>query len=974
MATTTTFTATPLSEIKDRLAEAIYDPTLLVQAKLETIEAITNGEGLLLDPTHPAIVLLEMASCEAANNIQETVGLLRKEYPALAETSEDLYRHMSDKDYLNRFATPSTTTMTLAVIVSDLMSKLIYDASEDTYKVIIPRDTRFTIDDVVFTLCYPIIIRRYPTNAIQINYDTEISSPIQSVSEVVITPKMRTSSTQEDWLFFDVDVVQVDYISTSFVLDLLYNFKKTISFTDSFYFARAFYRNTNTNNLWVELTTTHSDQVFNSSDPTVVFQVVDSDLIVRIPVIYLTSGTITGELRVDIYTTKGEIVMNLQNYSQDLFGVIPTPIDETRNSNDYVDALSNISYYVYSTAATSGGKAELAFEDFKNRVIYNAIGEQVIPITNVDLQATAQDASFDIVKNVDVVTNRIFLATRKLPKPTNAKLITPANIGIITIATDLSGLNNNANVIINTNRRTIKSNTLFINEDGTKRILNDQERAELASMGQTSLLSTVNSVDYYYTPFYMVLDNSSYEFDMRVYALDRPLAQDLSFVRLNQTLQLFVNTKTYSFEKTSTGYLLTIQTNSGNYFKSAEDNYVGVQLAFNPYGETTYAYINGELIGKTSENERIYTFKIETNHDLDSSDRIAITNANVQGISDYKAWIDLETTFSLIYHTSLTTANFVADETDTVLGKFMLNAGSVGNSLEKIKLIFGYALSSLWRRAHSYYNDFSYQTYPEDVPERYAVDTYELDPVTQLSFTIVNGEIVNNAVHLAGEIVMQDGEVVYAHRKGDVILDSMSNPVLNEAISYGREFDILVVDGRYYFADDDATVDYRSEIQDTLTEWITVGLSSLDAELLEKSELFFYPKSTVGEVTGYVGNGEEATISSAQSFSMTLYVTEAIYRDETIRSNIRTNTVKLLDSYIDQTSLNMTELRDSLKTLYGSSVKAFSITGFGDDGSYEMFTMKDTRYRLSLKKELTARADKKLYVSDGVTIEFSIAN
>ena len=63
---TTDFQPTPLSAVKARFDEAVYDPTLLVQAGLETLEEITNGEALLLDPTHPAVVILEMGAIEGA--------------------------------------------------------------------------------------------------------------------------------------------------------------------------------------------------------------------------------------------------------------------------------------------------------------------------------------------------------------------------------------------------------------------------------------------------------------------------------------------------------------------------------------------------------------------------------------------------------------------------------------------------------------------------------------------------------------------------------------------------------------------------------------------------------------------------------------------------------------------------------------------------------------------------------------------
>lgn len=95
---TSDYKNTPLSLIAQRFDLAKYDATMLVKAQFETMEEITNNEALILDPTHPAVMIMEMDACMNANNIQESVGLLRRMYPALAETPSDLYLHMADDD------------------------------------------------------------------------------------------------------------------------------------------------------------------------------------------------------------------------------------------------------------------------------------------------------------------------------------------------------------------------------------------------------------------------------------------------------------------------------------------------------------------------------------------------------------------------------------------------------------------------------------------------------------------------------------------------------------------------------------------------------------------------------------------------------------------------------------------------------------------------------------------------------------
>lgn len=967
---TSDYKKTPLSLIAQRLDLAKYDATMLVKAQFETMEDITNNEALILDPTHPAVTIMEMDACMNANNIQESVGLLRRMYPALAESPSDLYLHMADDDYINRFASPSRTKITFAFLYSDLMTKLVKIENENSYKAVIPRDTRFTVDGVTFTLLYPVIIRRYETGALQIIYDSEIENPMQALSGIVITPTIRRTAGMEEWVFFDVDVVQLNYTKTLFSLDSTYNFSKDIQYTDAFYYGRVYYSNTETNDTWVEIPTTHTDQVFDVSTPTVLFTVLEDVVRVEIPIIYLLSDKLSGTLRVDLFTTKGGLSMNLLAYASPDYDVNMTPLDEERDTSVYTNALSDISYYVYSTASTAGGKRALTFEELRSRVIYNAIGPQEIPITNNQNLAAAENNSFEIVKNVDVLTNRKFLATRKLPTPTSPKLITPANVGVITYADVLSNIIDHEHVVANNGRYTILSGAVFKNINGAITMLRKYEIDGIYGLGQTAMVSHINQNSYYYTPFHYVMDETQPEFDLRAYFLDQPYGKDLSFERQNKTAQLSVNTAKYELTKTIDGYLLVIETASESYYKEVADNMVGVQLAFRPYGETAYAYINGTLAGKTDKNERIFKFEIKTNYDIDVNHLLTITNASVSGITQYKGTVALEAEVSLLHYTGDIPQTFLPDATDQILGKFLLDQYMVGNCHETLVLHFGVALDNLWRRSHSYSLDTIYRTYDEDVQLLYTEDVYDVASDGTF-FDIVNNELVYRYKHRQGEPVLDtDGNVIYLHKKGDVVLDEQHEPTKLTLASTGREMDLLVIDGKYYFADDAATVKYRDEMASVMAGWIKTDIELIKQDLLEQSWIYFYPKTTLGDIEIQADSGSKVYVEAEQSFNLILHVTKAVYDNDALRTTLENATISLLDYYISQTVVNMTTIRDELKKLYGDSVAAFRIGGLGGSADYELITVLDGKSKLCLKKKLMILPDMTMFVKDAANFEF----
>lgn len=969
----TNYKQTALSHISSRFLEARRDPTMLVKAMGETIEDITNGEAVLVDATSPAVMLLEMAAILSSNCISEANVNLRKQYAVLATSEEELYMHMSDVDYLDRFASPADPVkFIMAMQVDDFVSNAVYDSTESAWKTIIPRDSTVEVDGVTFTLLYPIVIRQYSNGTIQVAYDATIVNPVYTLSSTIIDSGIRKGAELENWLFFEFEALQVKVTTEYFPIDKTYNFTQNIVSESPFYYARVFYRNDTTKNLWKEMRTTHTDQVFDASVPTAVLKVTDGNVNVKVPVVYVSTGLVSGEIRVDVYTTNGKISMNLKNFRQDAFTVTLKAIDEEQDLNDYTVAMENVSYYAYSQAMVASGKAPLPFDDLRQRVIDNATGENDVPITNVALGASVENDGFDIVRNIDTLTNRVFLATRKLPLPTQTKLITAANVGIVTYIVEHTVLKGHSQTIVNDERTTIRSKTLFINENGKIRIVTDAEIAALQSLAQTYLVDTVNARQYLYTPFYYVLDATGEEYEIRSYALDQPYAKNQNFVRQNNTLQLFVNTGSYQLAKVHDGYELRIVTSSGSYYKLLEDGQVGVQLAFNPEGETAYAYINGVLETKDDNDERIYLFKIHTSHDFDSDNLFCITNSTVEGITNYQAWVSLEKPFFLIHHTTSIGQNFLADETDALLGKFMLPAGSVGNSLEKLTLHFGDALVNLWKRSRSFYDAESYQLHTVDVPLVYEEDVFDRDPLTGAAFSVVNGKLTYNYLHRKGEPVLDgQGQQVYKFKAGEPVLDIDGKPIIINHDGAGRDIDIMAVDGRYYFADDVATASYRDEIESTIVGWVVDSLEDISGRLLEQSKIYFYPKTALGSIKVRVENSGTDYLTSEQSFVVDLWVKKSIFDDESIRDVLKSSTVRLLDSYISKQTINMTEIKDELKAIYGNSVTAFNISGLGGEKNYQLVVLSSESDHLCLKKTLTIQADRSLIVSDSVSVNFN---
>lgn len=292
----------PIQNFYDAVTRNINNPTGIFRDMGELVEAVSDGRVKFLDATNPTVMLAESAAILTSAAVDENMANLRKRYPSLSEDFSDLYDHMSDEDYQNRFSTPAVAPIDILIGWTALKRDMVRDDSEKCFKAVIPRDSEFLAGTIPFTLQYPIVIRYFDTGTLSLSYDADIVSPFQKLTTNEIPYRVVNSPSGDALLHVTIPVWQMqistsyDTIQSSKVLQLKH------AFTDQFYYARAFHRSSDTDG-WVELKTTHSDWIFDRREPTVVLKVEDQIVTATLPQIYTTEGGMRGDLRLQVYTS-----------------------------------------------------------------------------------------------------------------------------------------------------------------------------------------------------------------------------------------------------------------------------------------------------------------------------------------------------------------------------------------------------------------------------------------------------------------------------------------------------------------------------------------------------------------------------------------------------------------------------------------------------------------------------------------------
>ena len=955
-----------------------YNAAGIQRVVLTNLREVLNGEYDIVDATSPFVMLMEASCVNTAAFMVENFANNRKQYPAAAQTVDDLYLHMSDKDYIDRFASPATTRFSLLINKEELLSKMVLDPSTGIRKVTIPRHSEFIVAGVVFSLQYPIDIKQLSHGGLEVVYDGTVTSPLQTLTTNTVDKEERTlSSNNEVVLYLEFDVTQFFITSVKGDLNSVTGYNKQIAFRDEFYHARVFYKNNLTGNFWKEMYTTHSDQVYDPGSPTALLKVGIGELTVTVPQVYFTTGKVSGSIRVDIYQTKGALNMTLDNYKPSSFEANWKTIDESE-ANVYVSALRNISsIFTYSTKAISGGKPALTFEQLRARVIQNSIGITDVPITNVQITTALQNKGYDIVRNIDTATKRVFFATKPLPKPLDSKLITGAAASIETFIVSMQQASTHSKARISTqaNRVILTPDIVYRNENGVISMVDAALIDSLKASPVEDIVKSVNNNNYLYSPFHYVLDATDTVFDVRAYYLSLPQALTTTFVAQNDTTQLQVNTYRYNFNKTDDGYRLLVETKSNEAYHDLDDSLVHAQLSFKPVNEELNCFLLGTLIGKTNSGERVFEFNLRTNFDVDSSDNLWLRSFSMLVQNPRAFATALKNDFTINYSTSAPMAStWGTHSIDNDLGKFQLPNRIAAITQEKIRLLFGSRLANLWTSNRSIPSTAPLKTYDADVYQTYQEDVYKIDNATGSIFHFDNnGEIkYNELIAKKGDTVINaaSGLPVILHRKGDVILDISGAPITTGENMVGRQLDMFFVEGSYYFATDVASSNYRDFIVSTVVDWVTGDLVQIDKVLLEQTDIYFYPKTSMGNIRVVIENGTQAVIEAGQSLAVKLFVSKQVFENAELRTALTESTIRTLDTELKKNTVSVSTMTSALRTNYGDDVYGFQVSGLGGIRNIQMFTVLEDSDRCSIRKRLTALPDGKLIVQESVDVEF----
>lgn len=966
---------------KSTLIEAASgNPMRIASLALTEIENRLGGTKIIADPNSAFCHLLEFGSSVSASVINMMDEKLPTIYPKRAESMEDLYNHMSDFDYLSMYSTPSRTMLRLTMAKKFLINNAV--KYNENYKLLrIPANTVFMLGKYPFGIYYPIniLINSY-TNTFTVIYDTGETNPLHELSTNVIE-KYDTSYRGLDYLIIDFPIYQFAKSTVEESLVAEAGFTKRINYNNDFYALRLFsYKN----GKYTELSQSQSKMVYDATVPTAIIRVLPDDkkIKITIPQIYFDKDMLGSKLLIEVYTTLGELEINTSNITDANIGVTYT-VGE-REDGTYSAIFKNLPFdniLTLSSDLITGGSNALTVSELRDRVVNNTLYDRV-PITEGEIANYMKDNGFYIKKYLDNVTDRQYHAYRVI-RDSSGSVIPSLTVPLqlkVSYATDQQHspyLYHNAD-----NSITILPTALyeFDSDTGAAVPLTDDELDNLNNLTKSELASTLNTNQYLKTPFHLrVSVNDQYpqvtSYDLYTNSVDKVIFDEDNYEMAEKMMTFSASVSHSTVGKYTVNMTVFKSDEVASLPESAIKIYIAVLSNAGNWIGTEAEYVRDNTVTGRTE----YKFDIPTNYHLTLDNEIGVNfPESYSGDLIQEQLINLTHDFYVVFMIDRTNVSSTLKEPSANIVRGVpesLTTMYVALSRQHLTITLGSSLSDVIRNDVEVSSTLTkYATYSSDIAKKYDEDVYEYDENGVLKYHDDGAGNLNLILlHQAGdEVVDEDGNTVYLHKKGDIIYEG-GNPVVDTNRDNLYYISAMFMDAKVFFSDRVSETEFVTSMYSTLEGYFD-SIRNIQDQLLERTNLFFRCVRSTGIANINRGDGVADKQNIEMSFKIVCYVPSYVKQSETIQDQITEMTCSAIEDAIDSRTISMLDIFTEVKSKMSDYIDHFDLLGVNNDTTLQTFVITDEDSQPSVARKLELTDDNVLSLNKQIEIQYVALN
>lgn len=942
---------------------------------LEELSDRVNGKYHIADSNSPFCNLLEFGSSIVSNCMQEIDNVVVPGiYATKATTFRELSRSMSDFDYVDIFATPSSTQFVISTDLVTLHHEAL-DYNETYKKAIIPRDTVFTVGNYEFGIYYPIEVQiNKINNDILVLNDVNTSHPLHSLTTNLLEHKTHTVNGLP-MLSFSFPAYQFSKSYVTEDVQKSIGFSKNYKLNHNFYACRVYtyYPATGSQGMWKEIQQTTSDIVYDVGTPTAKISVEPdtSILNISVPQVYFSSGLMGTKLLIEVYTTHGTLDVDISNLSTNAYTIsIPSSArDVTKYSNVFKKNPST-RLLPHATKIVGGSNA-VSFAEAKQRVI-NTISHRTLLITPDDITKYFEDQSFKVTKHLDNISNRIYFCNGLLTDKEGGY------IPVTNISTKVTEeiIDSTSDIVTNLGSTvTILPTAIykFNRHAYDAYILSDVEKQILKSYPRDMLVAELNTGNYTQSPFHVSINLPPAKYATATsYNLFSTEVKSIQFKYDNEDImsQMAGYAATILHDKNgSNGYFVRIVVKKSDDLLAIDEEDLKV-IAVVKDSLQTWAGRELEYIGEES-GYSVYELRLVTDYQL-TDGNINFTNLDMHG-TNINHSIPLEAEWNIVFCIQNTLVPYAKNNVNIMMGIPDTTATKyIGMGRQVFTLHLGHSLhDTIYNICDATWSDLEYKKYDYVVYDTYPEDVFEKDEDGVYVTTIVDGKLSLNKLYSAGDIRIDPntGNQVVLHDIGDIMYDDTNSPIVTNDRKYEYLINMMHMDARLYHSDDPVQSKFVTDIPATLESYFST-LTSARGKILEETRLYYRPIRTIGNARFSVGDGVEVYKSLDMSFKLRLHVPQFVKNSIETQALVTTSIGNIIEAYLSNKKISMTEVATIIREKLSNYVDAVDVLGINGDRDLQTVVVVDDDAVTSISRVLTILQDGSTVLSKDISIEF----
>ena len=205
-------------------------------------------------------------------------------------------------------------------------------------------------------------------------------------------------------------------------------------------------------------------------------------------------------------------------------------------------------------------------------------------------------------------------------------------------------------------------------------------------------------------------------------------------------------------------------------------------------------------------------------------------------------------------------------------------------------------------------------------------------------------------------IINKTAHGVVKFQQGDVRRDSNGNPIVLVSAKNQYRIPAILFDSRLFASDDPLDQAIVPILSQRLQNYAN-QIATIDAGLLEDSDVFYTPARTMGQATFGVGDGVQKELSLELSFKFRVYVDAAVYNTSTVLSSMTSSIYKIVNEEIQKDVIVVSEIASTIRDKLGTDVFAVEADGINGDPDLRLIALESSGCTPSIENKLTLQPD-----------------